>query len=232
MKKSLLRAVLFSATIIFACSCHQSKMTVNRGTYPVVKKIKANKSFHANFKSSKKRHIQSMDLASAKKNDRLHNKLASARLQHQPTTTTMDLDAIREAGRRMENPRKMLRAIATKHLHPDRTNDEILASLNENSLEYVILKKSLDKDRNRADAVQDPQGRKKDPFGLSIASFACAFVGLFIFSLPLGLVASVLAIIALRRYSKYGGKLKGFAIAGLVLGLLEVIIMALALGTI
>lgn len=67
---------------------------------------------------------------------------------------------------------------------------------------------------------------KYKPDGFAVASFGTALVGSFIWAYPLGLLAAVLAIvfslIGLSRINKSDGKRsgKGFAVTGLVLGLL------------
>ena len=63
----------------------------------------------------------------------------------------------------------------------------------------------------------------------SILGFVSGVVGLFYFGLLFGIAAIVLSIIGLKKTSN-GQKGKGFAIAGLILGILEVLIIFLLLG--
>lgn len=74
-----------------------------------------------------------------------------------------------------------------------------------------------------------PYGRRQ-PNGTGaygITAAACAFAGIFVASLPLGIAATVFGIIGISpNYT-----MKGLAIAGIIMGVLEVIIMAAYLST-
>jgi hypothetical protein len=63
----------------------------------------------------------------------------------------------------------------------------------------------------------------------SILGFAFGVVGLLVLPILFGIAAIVLSIIGLKKTSN-GQKGKGFAIAGLILGILEVLIIFLVLG--
>jgi len=63
----------------------------------------------------------------------------------------------------------------------------------------------------------------------SILGFVFGIVGLFVLPIIFGIAAIVLSIIGLKKTSN-GQKGKGFAIAGLILGILEVLIIFLLLG--
>ncbi len=71
--------------------------------------------------------------------------------------------------------------------------------------------------------------RNNEAIGYSIASVACAVVGLIVAALPLGIAAVVFGIIGLSK------GLRGLAIAGIILGAIDIIagiiIIALALST-
>lgn len=60
---------------------------------------------------------------------------------------------------------------------------------------------------------QTPVEEKK---GLSIASMVLGLVGLFLFAIPCGILAIIFALVGKKK----GGK--GFATAGLVLGIIDV----------
>jgi hypothetical protein len=60
--------------------------------------------------------------------------------------------------------------------------------------------------------------------GFSIASFVLGITGIFIFGLPAGILAVVFGGIALSRYKRNPDeKLRGLAIAGLILGIVDII---------
>ena len=69
---------------------------------------------------------------------------------------------------------------------------------------------------------QTPVGEKK---GLSIASMVLGLVGLLVFALPCGILAIIFSVIGKKK----GGK--GFATAGLILGILDVIFGLIAIAT-
>ena len=62
--------------------------------------------------------------------------------------------------------------------------------------------------------------------GWGIASFACGFVGLFAGALILGPLAIIFGALGLKK------KLRGLAIAGLILGILELLVIGLLIGII
>jgi hypothetical protein len=62
--------------------------------------------------------------------------------------------------------------------------------------------------------------------GWGIAAIACGFVGLFVAPLLLGPLAIIFGAIGLKK------NLKGLAIAGLILGILELLIIGLLIGVI
>lgn len=70
-----------------------------------------------------------------------------------------------------------------------------------------------------------PEGEKvKKAQGLAIASLVLGIIALFILPVPLGILAVILASIAFARINKFPGlKGIGFAIAGMVIGLVALI---------
>lgn len=71
-----------------------------------------------------------------------------------------------------------------------------------------------------------PEGEKvKQAQGLAIASLVLGIVGMFILPVPLGILAVIFASIAFARINKHPGlKGIGFAIAGMVIGLVALIL--------
>lgn len=66
----------------------------------------------------------------------------------------------------------------------------------------------------------------RDGAGWGIASLACGFVGLFVGSLILGPLAIIFGALGLKK------RLKGLAIAGMILGLIELLVIVLLVGLI
>jgi hypothetical protein len=61
-------------------------------------------------------------------------------------------------------------------------------------------------------------GRDRDePKGYSIASFCCAIVGLLVAGIPLGIAAIILGVVGV------GKGLRGLAIAGIIIGVIDII---------
>ena len=58
--------------------------------------------------------------------------------------------------------------------------------------------------------------------GLAIAGFVCSIVGLVIFGFILGVLAVIFSAIGLKR-AEAGAKGRGFAIAGLIIGIIDII---------
>ena len=72
----------------------------------------------------------------------------------------------------------------------------------------------------------------KSATGLSIASFVLGVVGLIIFGIPAGILAVVFGGIAMSRYKKHPEeKLKGLAIAGLILGIIDIVGALIVVGS-
>lgn len=66
--------------------------------------------------------------------------------------------------------------------------------------------------------------------GTALGAFICSIVGFFIFSIPLGIVSISLGTSALnhiKNFPKDGGK--GLAIAGIVIGIIEILLVVAAL---
>ena len=73
---------------------------------------------------------------------------------------------------------------------------------------------------------QNNNGAKKvNAFGL--ISFIFSLVGLLVAGLPCGIVALITGIIGLVKFNKETEKLKGFAIAGIVIGVFDVVAVSL-----
>ena len=83
------------------------------------------------------------------------------------------------------------------------------------------LKKVIYNNKNKTISVQQAT---KTAEGLAIASLVTGIVGFFVFGIPLGILATIFGAIALSRTSKnpeLSGK--GLAIAGLILGIVDII---------
>ena len=230
MKKLILfQALILSLIFLFSTSCSHTRMAGKSGNYPVVKKIKQQKKFHANFKAGKNNQRNKEVIAS---NDRVKlekNTGVSLKLKKKDGLTRDEIEAIREAGERLEKPARTI-ASTEKRLKLAMMDDEdILASLNENTLAYVILKKSLKKANKKAESFNPPGVRERNPLGFGIASLVLGAVGLFFMSLLFGSLAIIFGAISLSRYKKFGGTMKGIAIAGLILGIIDVGIMLIIL---
>ena len=68
-------------------------------------------------------------------------------------------------------------------------------------------------------------GKRANVFGL--ISFVFALIGLLIAGLPCGVVALITGIIGLVKFDKETEKLKGFAIAGIVIGVFDIVAVVL-----
>jgi hypothetical protein len=70
--------------------------------------------------------------------------------------------------------------------------------------------------------------------GLAVAGFISSVVGLFIASIPLGLLAIIFGGISLKKIRRSQGRLRGrgLAIAGIVIGIIDVVVMIILLAAI
>jgi Domain of unknown function (DUF4190) len=64
--------------------------------------------------------------------------------------------------------------------------------------------------------------------GLAIAALICGIIGLFIFEIVLGPLAIIFGGLGLRN-ARRGASRRGFAIAGVVLGIIDVLVVVLFL---
>jgi hypothetical protein len=62
--------------------------------------------------------------------------------------------------------------------------------------------------------------------GMAIAALVCGIIGLFIFEIILGPLAIIFGGLGLRNANRGSGR-KGLAIAGLVLGIIDVLVLIL-----
>ncbi|WP_320777383.1 DUF4190 domain-containing protein [Streptomyces sp. CRN 30] len=72
-----------------------------------------------------------------------------------------------------------------------------------------------------------PAASRSRTNGLAVASLICGIIGLFIASVILGPVAIVLGAVGMRQVSAKGGA--GMAKAGIVLGILDVVLFVVML---
>ena len=76
-----------------------------------------------------------------------------------------------------------------------------------------------------AQTTQNAGPRKQN--SMALTSFIISLVGLIIAGLPCGIVAIILGIVGLVKFDATKEKGKGFAIAGLVIGVIDVIAVVL-----
>ena len=60
---------------------------------------------------------------------------------------------------------------------------------------------------------------------MAIASLVCGLVGLLIFGFVLGPLAIIFGAVGIGKANKLGGKGKGMAIAGLIIGAVDVLLI-------
>lgn len=80
------------------------------------------------------------------------------------------------------------------------------------------------KDNNESEKIND---MSKKFNGVSIASLIFCIIGIFVAGLPCGLIAIITGIIGIVTFKHEKEKGRWMAITGLVIGVIEVIVMAL-----
>lgn len=88
-----------------------------------------------------------------------------------------------------------------------------------------IQEPGVKKEEYTAQTTQNVGQRKQN--SMALASFIIALVGLIVAGLPCGIVAVILGIVGLVKFDATKEKGKGFAIAGLVIGVIDVIAVVL-----
>lgn len=88
-----------------------------------------------------------------------------------------------------------------------------------------IQEPGVKKEEYTAQTTQNVGQRKQN--SMALASFIIALVGLIVAGLPCGIVAVILGIVGLVKFDATKEKGKGFAIAGLVVGVIDVIAVVL-----
>lgn len=73
------------------------------------------------------------------------------------------------------------------------------------------------------EVIKESQPTNEEKKGMSIASMVLGIVGLLLFALPCGILAIIFSILGKKK----GGK--GFAIAGLVLGIIDTVYGVIAI---
>ena len=77
------------------------------------------------------------------------------------------------------------------------------------------------------------QGGTKKTNGLAVTSFVCSMVGIVVFGLVMGILAICFGAVGLSRTKYFPEESgKGFAVTGIVVGIIEVIIMILYIVTV
>lgn len=74
-----------------------------------------------------------------------------------------------------------------------------------------------------AQTTQNVGSRKQN--SMALTSFILALVGLIVAGLPCGIVAVITGIIGLVKFDSTKEKGKGFAIAGLIVGVIDVVVV-------
>lgn len=59
--------------------------------------------------------------------------------------------------------------------------------------------------------------------GLAIASFVVSLVGIFLFALPCGVIATSLSASSFKQINTYGNRGKALAISGLIIGIVDIV---------
>lgn len=218
--KILISAFLVAVMALFLVSCSSTRTASSGKNYPVVKKIKTSKSLHADFRSGGQLQRSSSEVDGSRENEELTTRIQ----ENGRKTKLLTKKEVRALEKTSEKIRMPIHTVNSLKEDDSPTDEEVLATLETKSLEYVILKKSLEYTAKKAEKQDDPRFvKKKNPLGFAVASFVISLVGLIIAGIPLGIVAIILAMIALNRYKKYGGTMKGFAIAGLIIGVIDII---------
>ena len=88
-----------------------------------------------------------------------------------------------------------------------------------------IQEPGVKKEEYTAQTTQNVGQRKQN--SMALTSFIIALVGLLVAGLPCGIVAIVLGIVGLVKFDATKEKGKGFAITGLVVGVIDVIAVVL-----
>ncbi len=84
-----------------------------------------------------------------------------------------------------------------------------------------LLKAGIAKDQKHNSVTDSPTSGKTN--GLAISGFIIGLLSLFIAGIPLGIVAIIFSAISLGQIKKKGEKGRGFAIAGLILGIIGLV---------
>lgn len=86
---------------------------------------------------------------------------------------------------------------------------------------FSLVKMGIVKEKKHNAVTDSPAAGTTN--GLAISGFIIGLVSLFIAGIPLGIVAIIFSAIALGQIPKKGQKGRGFAIAGLILGIIGIV---------
>ena len=86
---------------------------------------------------------------------------------------------------------------------------------------FSFVKSGIHKEQKKHSIPDSPTAGKTN--GLAVAGFIVGLVSIFVAGIPLGICAVVFSAIALSQIEKKGQKGKGFAIAGLILGVVGLV---------
>ena len=77
------------------------------------------------------------------------------------------------------------------------------------------------------EVVEEEQSEEEKKMnGYALASFICSIIGLLIFGMPLGLAAIVTGVNGIKEFDKEKQNNKWMAIAGLIIGIIDVIFVS------
>lgn len=86
---------------------------------------------------------------------------------------------------------------------------------------FSLVKSGIVKEKKHNSITDAPTAGTTN--GLAISGFIIGLVSLFVAGIPLGIVAVIFSAIALGQIQKKGQRGRGFAIAGLILGIVGIV---------
>lgn len=111
--------------------------------------------------------------------------------------------------------------------------EEVIGNNEQEQVETVEEEQAPTEEQNtenievEAQVIEDGEPKEKKKLnGYAMASFICSIVGLVIFGMPLGLAAIVTGINGIREFDKETQNNKWMAIAGLAIGIIDVIFVS------
>lgn len=219
IKKIHLFILPFFMLLMYSCSTTDKVVSDS-----FISKRKYNKGFFLNKKSNKIKHIDS-------NNDVLV--FSDKKLDIKSDGLINDDDLVASVGQNQFIPiNNNIDEELTFNIESE--NRQLVTKLSSNKLTKIqnrINKKQLKVNKSKKQISDD-----SDPklHWAALTGFICSIVGLIVFPILLGLLGIIFSSIGLSKINKDNFKGKGFAIAGLVVGIIDVVliflIVALILG--